>query len=257
MKNWLRILLILVAGYVVFLIATLPASWVMERATLANPALKAYGVQGSAWKGTASALVIQGWQIDSVAWELSPWRLLTGEAQIAWHSTGTTLHGDGVLLAGLWGDAIGMKDLDARVPVEVVARQMRLPGITPQGVLLIDLDELRIGGQQIQAVSGTLTWQHAALSDTLRLGDIRAELGMQEQEVRARIKDQGGPVAIDGLLRLKPDGNYRFEAALGARDSNDAGLNATLRLLGQPGSDGRIRVEHTGHAPLGQWLATR
>lgn len=257
MKKWLRLLWILLPGYAVFLAATLPAGWVTQRITAANPAIQVYGVQGSVWQGRAAALVVRGWRIDDIAWELSSWRLLTGQARLHWQATGATLHGDGVLWRRLWGDELGLEEVHVRLPVAAVTRLMQLPGINPQGTLRIDLDQLRASGQWTQALGGTLTWERAALSDTLLLGDIRAELGMQEQEIQALIKDQGGPVAIDGLLRIKPDGAYRLEAALGARDSNDDGLNATLRLLGQPGPDGRVRVEQTGHLPLAQWLATR
>ena len=67
--------------YLVFLLVYLPANWLVSIAPLPNN-VAISGAEGTLWQGQASLVTIDQRQIEQVSWQLSPWGLLVGKADI-------------------------------------------------------------------------------------------------------------------------------------------------------------------------------
>ncbi|MDV7395332.1 type II secretion system protein N, partial [Arthrospira platensis SPKY1] len=64
--------------------------------------------------------------------------------------------------------------------------------------------------------------------------------------VRGAIQDQGGPLALDGVLNLAPDGGYRFNGRTTIRDAGDQSLRQALDMLGPADNDGYWTLSFSG-----------
>ena len=76
MKTIIRYVIFGVAMYGVFLIGTVPASWIYSHWLQTRlGGLMLYGVQGTVWEGRASLVQSGNIQLENLHWDLHPWAL--------------------------------------------------------------------------------------------------------------------------------------------------------------------------------------
>ncbi len=83
----------------------------------------------------------------------------------------------------------------------------------------------------------------------VQLGDFLATFSTAREGeglVEGKIEDQGGPLQVQGLVRIRPDGSYRLTAELAARDPQQRAIVQALKLLGNPSPAGKVSVVRTG-----------
>jgi hypothetical protein len=114
----------------------------------------------------------------------------------------------------------------------------------------LKLRELRLNAVgQPQAADGTVTLSNvrATVGQPLPLGDFVIQLRAAESNgIQGAIQDNGGPLALDGVLNLAPDGGYRFNGRAAIRDAGDRALRQALNLLGPADGDGRWTLSFSG-----------
>lgn len=253
----LRYPLLGLLAYVIFLVLQFPAErayahW--QASEHANREIALVGIGGSVWSGRAGVAVFKGQRLEALEWRLRPWALLTGQVALDWRFRlpGDEGYGQGITALGL-GGSITFEDLEARFPASLAAALGRLQTLRPAGMVNLNLQNLRWDGQSLAAAHGRVVWQEAEIKllKPLELGDLVLTLETAEDTVKGILSDAGGPLAAEGLLTLSTDGNYQFSGNFGAREGA-SDLEHALRSLGQPGADGRVQVNHTGHlAALG------
>jgi hypothetical protein len=87
----------------------------------------------------------------------------------------------------------------------------------------------------------------ATLGQALNLGDFTVQLtSVQPTGAQGAIKDNEGPLALNGTLHLAPDGRYRFNGQAAVRDAGNQPLRQAMSLLGPPGGDGRWALSFSG-----------
>lgn len=245
--------------YLVALVLTFPAErayahW--QSSAQANKSIALSGISGSVWSGKAGMALIQGQQLKDVEWSLRPWSLLFGQVGLSWRfqlpaEDGQAVEGGGGGYAqaetglGLDG-SVSLEQLEARLPAQWVAAVAKAAVVRPSGVVSVNLKQLRWDGQSLVSAEGRVAWHGAGVNifKPVALGDLALSLETTDEAVKGVLSDGGGPLSLDGLLTLSPDGKYEFNGSFAARNSPD--LENALRSMGRAGADGRIKLKRAG-----------
>jgi len=245
-------------AYLVALVLSFPAErayshWQASENAPNNIALS--GVSGSVWSGKAAMAVIQGQPLEKMEWSLRPWSLLFGQVGLNWRfqlpleneKKGQEQggYGQGSTALGLDG-SVAFSTLEARLPAWVVARIAKADALRPTGSVSLKLHDVLWDGQSLRSAEGRIVWNGAGISllSPILLGDQIIVLETSDDIVKGVLSDGGGPLSLDGLLTLNPEGQYEFSGSLAARNAPD--LERALGSLGRPGADGRIKLKRSG-----------
>jgi general secretion pathway protein N len=241
----------------------LKAHWPGSEST--NKAIALSGISGSVWSGKARMALVQGQPLKDVEWTLHPWSLLFGQVGVSWRFQLPESDGEGGHKANVPGGdsesalgyaqattALGLdgsirfEQLEARLPAQLVAALANAAVVRPSGAVSVNLKQLRWDGQSLVAAEGRVAWHGAGVNifKPVALGDLSLSLETADNAVKGVVADGGGPLSLDGLLTLAPDGTYEFNGSLAARNSPD--LDAALRSMGRAGADGRIKLKRSG-----------
>ncbi len=253
--------------YLVALVLSFPAErayshWRASENAPNNIALS--GISGSVWSGKAAMAMIHDQSLENIEWSLRPWSLLFGQVGLSWRfqlplspgneKKGQSGYGRGSMALGLDG-SVAFSTLEARLPARMIARVAKADALRPTGSVSLNLHDVLWDGQNLRSAEGRIVWNGAGISllKPILLGDQAMTLETDANVVKGVLSDSGGPLSLDGLLTLSPEGQYVFSGSLAARNAPD--LERTLRSLGRPGADGRITLKREGNlASLG--LAT-
>ena len=239
--------------YLVALVLTFPAErayshW--QASETANKAVALSGISGSVWSGKAGVALIQGQQLKDVEWTLRPWSLLFGQVGLSWRfqlpeSEGEAGYAQAETALGLDG-SVSFEQLEARLPAAWVAAAANAAVVRPSGSVSVNLEQLRWDGQSLVSADGRVAWHGAGVDifKPVMLGDLALSLETTDEAVKGVVSDGGGPLSLDGLLTLTPDGQYAFNGSLAARNAPD--LENALRSMGRAGADGRIKLKRSG-----------
>lgn len=196
----------LVLAFVLMLLVTAPATLLTRTASRVVPALGFSGVQGSVWHGEAKLLRFGDAQLQDLHWQLSPWRLLLGQAAVNFEfGVGSAQQGSGTVLAGLSG-AITASNISLHLPAQALQPFVRLPGVGFAGELQLELAELAYASGRVERLQGRLLWQQAQVRTPLgqpRLGAYAVDLGGDgEGGVNGDITDIDGVLGLSGRFHV-------------------------------------------------------
>ena len=237
--------------YLAALVFTFPAErayahW--QASEQANKAFALSGITGSVWSGRASIALIQGQQLKDVEWTLHPSSLLFGQVGLSWRFQLPESEGGYAQAEAAFGldGSVKLEQLEARLPAAWVAVVAKAAVVRPSGNVSANLKQLTWNGQSLSSAEGRVAWHGAGVNifKPVALGDLALSLETVDETVKGIVSDGGGPLSLDGLLTLTPEGKYTFNGSLAARNSPD--LEAALRSMGRTGSDGRIKLKRAG-----------
>lgn len=237
-----RLVLLGVAAYGAFLVATLPASVVAPRvaaATKGQATLVDAG--GTVWNGSARvAIAARGaaFTLDEVRWEFLPSRLLAGRAAFAVTARLGTLKGE----AEVARSPLAWRADGVRVQGDAGAIPAFLPlaaAWQPAGELALAVESITWDGN---AASGTATleWRDAALALTpvRPLGTWRAEARAEGATAKVTLATVKGPLRLSGDGTLAIPGRLAFTGEARSEAGRERDLEAVLALLGPRRPDG-------------------
>jgi general secretion pathway protein N len=251
MRKKLRYILFAVAAYLIFLLVMFPAAQaysILKSTIGTDGSIRLSGISGTVWSGHAKAALIGGQRFDSLNWNLHPWALLLGRMQIDVGFRDGENFGRGSIARGI-GGGLYLKNVEARLAIDEMPSLTKLLPIGLQGSVGMNIQTLELDDLVVTDALGTLAWQDAAVTvpQKTELGDLRVKFESDAQGVKATLADGGGPLAAEGVLLLKPDGSYQFTGAFASRDPNQRLLTQSLRLMGRPGPDGKVKVSQSGN----------
>ncbi len=233
-------------AYGVFLVATVPAGQAFALFQPQLPQVRAAGLSGTAWSGEAAVLQIAGKNLERVDWRIKPWSALFGELEIDVALDDADLSGHATL--GLKPDgAVRLSNVDLRLAASEFSDLFNTP-VGLGGQFELQLQRAEFMGQKIQSAEGVVRWRRAAVTVPLvqPLGEFTARLSTTEGGIKARIKDDGGPLQLDGTAVLTPAGAYSFNGSVAVRDPQQQMLVQGVRALGRPAADGRVALQYSG-----------
>ena len=232
---WLIVFGVLVfAGFVV---ARLPASWVLPGP---KSGMSCTDADGTVWNGSCTGLVVQQQPLGDLAWEIHPLRMLAGKINADLVMTRPT----GSIRANVesgFDKKIVARDVLADVPLD----QELVSGLPPdlrglRGQIHAQLAYLRVDGQIIRAIEGVIEI-HDLVDGSQKWGSYSVTFPPPTAGIPVgQLKDLGtGPLAVEGSLKLTPAPGFDLEGLVAARPSAPADLVQNLRVLGSPDAQGR------------------
>ena len=180
MKKWFAYVATFLLFYMVFLLANMPASFVLAKVELPKE-VKIQGVSGTVWQLSAKQLIYQQTQLQKVQVALSFWSLLSLDPELAINFGDAMLPGpEGHLtVSGLLGD-IKASDIDITVAANMVAERLPLMfPMTAHNYLNLQMDDYLLGQPICQIAKGQIKWQKASITafeETVKLGKVAAKL---------------------------------------------------------------------------------
>ena len=249
MKRTLGYGLLGLAAFLLFLLLRVPASLVTGQVGTRLSDFSVQDVEGTATEGTMLGARWRGARIERLTWRWRPLALLLGRLEFNLSADDPEIKLTGNAAMGL-GRQVHFRDLAGRLPL---ARLGNLAGNLPlQGTVEFALPELDLGATGRPLVArGTVRLLNlrTALNPptSISIGDFVVQLDSTSTEgVRGKIKDNDGPLVLDGTLSLLPDGRYRFDGQAAVRDAANQSLRQAMSLLGPPGGDGRWTLNFSG-----------
>lgn len=204
-RTGVRFAVLGVAAYLVFLVATLPASWLgaaLERASAG--ALVLGDAAGTVWKGRGVLAVRSGAGFRSLAdveWRCNPLSILTGRLSVtlSGNAPGANLRGN----LGLGLRSVRLEKVDASLPVAAIEPAVPVAALVkPEGRLRLVADSLEIGAQSVRGAA-TVEWAEAGMSGIARVGDYRLQITGSGDSAVMQL------ATLRGDLRLNGNGQWR------------------------------------------------
>ena len=230
-------------AFAAVLLARLPAAWIVPSGPRAPVACVT--LEGTLWSGTCSGLILQGRPFGELSWELQPLKLLRG--RVGAHLTLSAPAAQAVADAefGL-GGALTARNVRADLTLD----PKLLPGMPPQlhGRAHVDLALVQLKGGALAQLQGTI--EAHDLEDrggnVTPLGSYALSFPGGDGEPVGQIKDLGGPLSLQGTLRLPRQGGYDLQGTVATRPEAAPELINNLRFLGSPDASGRRQFTMTG-----------
>lgn len=203
---WITVLAVL--AFAAIVIARLPASWVVPDS---SGAFSCGAVDGSIWSGTCTGLTVQGASYGDVTWNVHAMRLLTGKLSanvVLTRSTGS-LHGD----FDVGSDkAVTARNVQTAFPLQDDLVKSLLPQNlrTLQGNASADIASARIVNNIVKQIQGRIELHDLEDHDKGEVTPLGSYVltfpsGGNGGDPVGQLHDLGGPLGIDGTVRLKQD----------------------------------------------------
>lgn len=236
---WLIVFGVLVfAGIVV---ARLPVSWVLpgpkSGITCADP-------EGSIWNGTCTGLTVQKEAVGDLSWDVHPARLLSGKLNADIVLTRPTGTARGNVEIGL-DKVIFARDIKADCPVDEQMAASLPPNLKGlRGKVHAELAQLRVAGGAIKSIQGVVEAHDLTETDgttVQRWGSYSLTfLPSTGGDPVGQLRDLGGgPLAVQGTLRLTPEPGFDLEGLVAVRSTASPELARDIQFLGSPDPQGR------------------
>lgn len=246
-KRVIAYLLLGLLAYAFFLLWTFPADRAAALLRQQVPQLQLAGVSGTAWSGRAKTVQYQSWRFTRVNWQLKPLALFTGRVEfaIAFDGEGRKGRAD---VAWHYDNTLRLSGVEAALPMAELAQQLGAPA-SLAGQLTVKLDEVALNGPRIESATGDVQWHQAEVTAPVaqKLGDYSAHITTGAAGIQAQIRDEGGPLQLEGAVRLTKDGSYHLNAKANLRDPQQSMLGQALQAAGRREPDGRVLLEYSGH----------
>lgn len=242
MRRPLRIAAAAAAAFVLVVIVEFPARW--AAAALPRGASCAQ-LSGTLWRGACAGLTERGAPLGDLTWSIHPLRLLTGALSADISLTRAAGDARARIDLGFTG-RVAARDVHAVFPLD----HSLLPAVPPSthGSVQADLSSVRWDGRRITAVSGRIDVRGLTGERGEPLGDYRlafprslsgAAPGKASADPVGRLRDLGGPFAVDGTVRLTGEPGYVIDAQVAPRPGAPPDIVNALRFLGTPDAGGR------------------
>jgi hypothetical protein len=244
-KNYI---LIAVASYFLFLIATIPAKPITALINN-NTQVNIQGVNGTVWDGNAYLISINtNLVLKDTHWSLSLWRLFIGQlaADINSHYLNNTLETQaGISLLGNYF----VNDLKAQVAAKDVVQLADIPLVQLSGTFNVDIENAQWSKGELPQASGVIHWSNArvTVADAVSLGNVNILLGESEQDsLLADIDNKGGDISIAGTAQLVPEANYTVDITLSPTASANANIGQSLGMFAKKQNNGSYILKNSG-----------
>ena len=234
MSRPLWIVLLAVAAFAVILLSRLPASWVVPRSGIVACA----SPDGSLWSGSCSGLTVERMPFGDLTWDVAPLRLLTGTLAAHVVLARGPVTGSADVACGM-GGSIRLQNLVADLKLD----PRQIPHLPPQlrGSVHTDLSLVRLTHGRIAELKGRIE-AHDLSQRTGRvtpLGNYAVTFPGGGTEPVGALTDLGGPLAVQGTLRLTNPPGYVLEGQVAPRADAAPELVGNLQFLGSPDAAGR------------------
>ena len=204
------------------------------------------GLSGTVWQGTADRAGALGQALGRLQWQVDRGALLSRRFAANLRVDGQDMRGSARVAAEQ--DRVEIADLDGEFPASLLGPALDIPALTLLGRISCRFSRVELQGGLPRRVEGTATWRDLAVAGAATAALPGLEVTFRTESdglVAAEVKDLGGPLAIDGQVRMAGE-RYRTEVRLNLREPNPA-LEEVLKFVGERTPDGGsiLRVDGT------------
>ncbi len=206
---------------------------------------------GTLWNGQAQSVTWQGQNFGQLQWQLSGWRLFTGNAQAQVRfGRGSDL---GIVGRGVVGYRLSgayAENLVASMPVAAAARYlppMPVP-LDLSGQLELTLKSLSYAAPYCQAGEGTLVWNTQSVGSPLGelvTGPVTAQLSCKDNVIDVKGAQQSEQVSSGFNATLRQDRRYKSHAWFKPEANFPQSLGNQLKWL-KPNRSGQYQFDYDG-----------
>ncbi len=244
-------LLLAIFAYLVFLTATLPASFVLKK--IAIPQVNIEGISGTLWKGQANFVNIENKiQLTHLKWNLILWRLLSGELSGIIQAnfqhqdihTQISITPTGTLIA---------RDVHATMSARQFALLTKIPFVKIDGIITFNLDSINWKKMSMPVANGIVNWKNASVTvaETAQLGNIIIKLKENKNNgMDIHISNQPGELKINGTVSINHSGHYNLSLEMTPEKSASPNLINSLAMFARRQSNGAFITQSTGQLQL-------
>lgn len=256
MKPVWRYSLVGLVAYFLFVMVLFPAdrafALLKQQGTLP---LEGYQISGTLWHGRLGRVRIAGTNIDNIGWRLHPWALLLGRLEMDLRfldeSSSLDLPNESpieIVVGRKLGGAYYLRHSGATLDMAALEKRFNKQPYGLTGDISFDLEDIHIVAGQLANISGNLSWQQAGLSAPLNieLGGFDMILETTDGVLQGTLKDNGGPLQVEGVMVLSADKSYRLTMTLRSRDKTRSDIKQALRMFGTPSPDGKVSFVRRG-----------
>ncbi|SEL57150.1 type II secretion system protein N (GspN) [Colwellia chukchiensis] len=233
--------------YSIFVIALLPANWLLTQVKLPKN-ISISGLEGTIWRAKVDQVYIDGVVIERVHTALSLVSVLMLDPKFEVHFGDALVPGPEGQFAikGLWSD-ITIEDGQVNLAANVVSSRLNLAiDVVAHEQLQLSLTRYVMGTPLCQTLQGSLHWQNAkitALDEQVALGDLAAVLSCQQGELVAEIEPNNN-LGLSYRAQIKSLQHFSGSGYLTPGDKFPEPLKAALSFLGQADKQGRYRLKN-------------
>jgi general secretion pathway protein N len=246
MKKKFAYIAIFFTAYSVFVLALMPASWLMAQIKLPNNIAIA-AVEGTVWRTHVEQVMVDDVVINQVQSSMSLMSVLMLDPKLDITFGGALVNGpEGQLtISGLMSDIV-MEDAQINLAANTVAARLNLPiDIIAHEQLQLNVSRFIIGAPICSELQGDLQWRNAAVTafeEKVKLGALTAKLTCEKGELVADI-DPNNDLGLSYRAKIKQGGRFSGSGYLTPGSQFPEQLKATLSFLGKPDKKGRYRLK--------------
>nr|WP_275659010.1 type II secretion system protein N [Shewanella sp. Isolate11] len=235
-----------------FLIVLFPASVAVSLAPLPNN-IKVSGVSGTLWSGNAELIAIGPRQLERVHWQLSPWGLFLGKANLdlVIGNRANVVNGKGSVSLSL--SSINVEQLRFDAPSEFILGSARLPFRTNvEGHFSLIVQQFDQGQPWCEQLNGKLFAQQLQVNNQFGqypLGNIEVGLSCEDGNIKVATNENMNALGLDGNALLKADKLFQVSAKIKETDAQPKDLKQALGFLGKKDSQGYYPITYQGQVP--------
>nr|BBG82718.1 general secretion pathway protein N [Shewanella sp.] len=238
--------------YLVFLLVYLPANWLVSIAPLPNN-VAISGAEGTLWQGQASLVTIDQRQIEQVSWQLSPWGLLVGKADIDFKigNRATPVSGKGSISWSFSG--LRANNIRFDLPDSFLLAGARLPFKTQiDGDVSLMVEILEQGKPWCEQLSGKLFLNNTNVKNqygVYPLGNISLGLSCLDGQLKIATDETQNVLGLTGSAILGESNLVKVSAKIKPTDAQPRDLREALSFLGRQDSQGYYPINYQGVVP--------
>jgi general secretion pathway protein N len=253
MKKGAMLALLGSASFVVFLVATAPASLLAYALQRTTP-VQLQGVSGSLWQGVAQRVETPELQLGPLHWRLHGWHLLLGKVKLTLEIPAGTpnISGKGVVAVSILPQQLSLADVSVQADAGWVLTQAALP-LAADGRLDMQIETAEFRREELPYLKGQLNWRQARViyQQAYELGAyhvvVRPQPETDPEYLLGEVKDIDSPLQVDGTIKIDKAGDYKLTARLTTAPNAAEIFRNTLLFLGEPAADGSVTIERNGN----------
>ena len=241
MRRGIWITVLAVVAFVAIVVARLPASWVVP----APPsAVSCAAVDGSIWSGACAGLTAQGSPLGDLTWNVHALSLLTGKLSASVELTGPVGSVRGDFAVGL-DKTITARNVQASVPFDQGLKTLMPALRSLSGSANANIVFARYSKGFVTQIQGRFEAHDLVSHDrdgvaTLGSYAVTFPAGSKGGDPTGELQDLGGPLAVQGTLRIMQDKpGVEIHGLVAPRAEATPDLRHQLEYLGSPDAQGR------------------
>jgi general secretion pathway protein N len=246
MKKNFAIAVIFLVLYSVFVVALMPANWLIGKVKLPNNIAVA-GIEGSIWHTKISQVMVDDIIISQVDSSLSLLSVLMLDPKLDITFGDALINGpEGrLVLSGLLAD-ITVEDATVSLAASNVSAKLNLPiDVIAHEQLTINVARFVIGAPICSELDGDFHWRNAAvtaLDEKVKLGKLSAKLSCDKGELIADV-DPNNNLGLSYRAQIKKGGQFSGSGYLTPGSKFPEQLKSALSFIGQADKKGRYRLK--------------